>query len=730
MRSRLIGGIQRLGPAGWLVLGAAAAFLVSGSFASGAETRVRDLMVDRAASRVAEQVQGTLMQVVTREDLEPPYFSNKIEALGARLDGVVDPIRQSSVGLLRLNVIAPDGTVLYSDLPALRGRIRVPESPLFAEALQGRMGFQLTGLDVLRDSGVTLRDAAALEVFLPVVIGGEVVGVCEVYQEVGGLTAVPPVAWGVAMAGSLSLALGSVLVVAAIGLRRQQLERDHTLEALWASEERLREIATNVPDWIFELDGATRCTYSNPSVEHILGYSSDQVLGKPCLDFIHPEDRAAAAAALDRSAVAQDASTNLLARALARDGRTVWLECSVSPRVDHQGGIVGFLGVGRDVTERVMLEERLLRAQRLETAGRVAGQVAHDFNNLLAPMVGYPELIRMQLPADHPAAAYCDNMILAAQQMAEINEDLQALGRRGHFNQEPTDLNRLLTRSIEQLGDLPSTLQLDLRLAPDIPPVQGSAAQLQRLVTNLLTNAREATVDAGTITVVTENLYLDRPVVGHAEVPIGQYVRLRVSDTGPGIAPEIRARIFDPFFTTKTTDRRGSGLGLSVVEAIVEDHEGYLDLETEPGRGTTFSVYLRPSPVPISEEQQVELLPGIESVLIVDDDKIQRDVTSEMLASLGYRVDAVASGEEAVAYCRERPVDLLLLDMVIPPGIDGAETYQRVVDQRPGQRAILLSGFAETNRVRVAQALGAGRFLRKPVLLAVLSQAVRGELDR
>jgi CheY-like chemotaxis protein len=356
--------------------------------------------------------------------------------------------------------------------------------------------------------------------------------------------------------------------------------------------------------------------------------------------------------------------------------------------------------------------------------------VAHDFNNLLAPLVGYPELIKSRLPADHPAQQFCDAMVDAASKMASINEDLLALGRRGSFDQVPMELNRLVHRALDQTPLLPEGITVERELAEDLLPIRASAPQLLRVLVNLFANALEAMADSGALTVRTANVYLDTSAAGYDRIERGEYVRLDVQDTGTGIAPEIRSRIFDAFFTTKVAGRRrGSGLGLSVVQAIVEDHGALLDLQTEVGKGTTFSLYFPVARERILEATAEGVKGGTESVLIVDDDPGQREVAQEILASLGYSVDAVSSGKEAVERMRVSPADLVLVDMVMEGGIDGAETLKRIQKARPDQRAIIFSGFAESERVRAALASGAALFLRKPVTLARLAQAVRHVFD-
>jgi CheY-like chemotaxis protein len=229
----------------------------------------------------------------------------------------------------------------------------------------------------------------------------------------------------------------------------------------------------------------------------------------------------------------------------------------------------------------------------------------------------------------------------------------------------------------------------------------------------------------------TENYYADDTSVAYGRVPKGEYVKLTVSDNGCGIPDDIILKILDPFFSTKTTDKkRGSGLGLSVVDAVMRDHNGYLDLDSTVGHGTSFFLYF---PVTREEAGEVESeyrAGGDEKVLVVDDDEIQREVTTQLLQKLGYRVNSVECGETALEFLRNAPQDLVILDMVMPGGIDGTETYRRILEISPQQKAIILSGFSESDRVLKVQKLGAGAFVRKPVSKRAIAAAIRSELDR
>jgi CheY-like chemotaxis protein len=315
----------------------------------------------------------------------------------------------------------------------------------------------------------------------------------------------------------------------------------------------------------------------------------------------------------------------------------------------------------------------------------------------------------------------------SAEHMAEINQDLLALGRRGVFNGAPVDLNDLVRHTIASMQPVPESLKIDRHLAGDLFAVRGAQAQLSRILTNLVVNAREAMDDAGTIAITTRNVYLDEGLDGMPTFAPGEYVLLEVRDTGPGIPADVQERVFDAFFTTKTSGRRrGAGLGLSVVQTIVEDHGGHIQLESRAGKGTMFRLYFPASRDSVEQEVSEELPRGRERVLVVDDDPLQREVVNGLLR---YAVELASSGEQALGILRDHTVDLIVLDMVMPGGMDGADTFLAVKTIHPAQRVLILSGFAQSERVAVALAAGAGAFVSKPVSVAQLARAVRQVLD-
>jgi len=416
---------------------------------------------------------------------------------------------------------------------------------------------------------------------------------------------------------------------------------------------------------------------------------------------------------------------------LHRDGHPVPTKTAVSVVFDNAGNPKYIATTIVDMTETRRLQEFAARAERLETAGRIAGQVAHDFNNLLGPLVAYPELLRDEIGQSHAAMPYIDAMETAAQQMAEINQQLLTLGRRGHYTVEPVNLNRIVKQVLEQIRSRTAAVSVTLDLQPDLMNTRAGAAQLSRAVFNLINNALDAMGETGHLTVRTQNWYADRTNGQYNQIARGEYVKLTVADTGCGIKQEHLSRLFEPFFSTKKADAsRGSGLGLSVVHAVVEDHHGFIDIDSRLGVGTSVYIYL-----PVTRETNEVESAGIpkgagESILVVDDDPLQREVSFRLLGRLGYNVDTSENGEKALARLTTEQFDLILLDMIMPGGIDGVETLERILGLRPSQRAIIASGYAENARIDRARVLGVSILLRKPLTLASLGRAVREELDR
>ena len=487
-------------------------------------------------------------------------------------------------------------------------------------------------------------------------------------------------------------------------------------------ERRNKALINAIPDLMFVVDhhGILQ-DYSKPSGVSLYR-NPDEFLGRSFSEII-PEHIAVQAQQVAAQTIVDD-SVQSFEYELEINKELHTFEARACQYADSQ-----VIFIVRDVTELRRMEASESRAKRLETAGRIAGQIAHDLNNLLAPLTGYPELIREELDPKHPVVELVGEMEVSARQIADINQKLLCLGRRGHYNMEPVDINQVIENVMKEFHDLPDTVLLNKQLATDLLPVLGGSAQISRVVANLVHNAVDAVDQRGSVSISTKNIYLSANTTEYAHIDRGEYVLISIRDDGIGIPLENRDKVFDPFFTTKCTDRqRGSGLGLSVVNGVIEDHNGFVNLESAIGLGSEFTVYLPITRQTIPTSENSIAKGNGETILVIDDDPIQRTVAVRLLEHAGYLASAAESGEQALEILRNQSYDLLVLDMVMPGGIDGGITYARALEINPDQKGIIVSGYADTAAVRKAQQLGVTEYLKKPVSLESLGRAVSRSL--
>ncbi len=416
------------------------------------------------------------------------------------------------------------------------------------------------------------------------------------------------------------------------------------------------------------------------------------------------------------------------------------------PYKNSQDEVIGIIGFALDVTqqesirkEKEELQQKLARSQKMESLGLLAGGVAHDLNNVLTGFVSYPELLLMELPAESPLRDPIRTIQESGQKAAAIVQDLLTLARRGVTHTAVLSLNEMITGYVaspehRRLTDDFPHVKVKMHLAGDLLHVKGSDVHLRKTVMNLVYNAYEAQPEGGAVTVKTYNCYVDEPILGYDNVQEGDYAVLEIRDEGVGIDPDDLNRIFEPFYSRKKLGRSGTGLGMAVVWGTVQDHGGYIDVQSHIGHGTVFKIYFpatRELPTVESKPLPMEAYMGRgETILVVDDIEAQREIAAGLLNKLNYSVVTASSGEEAIAYIQRHRCDLLILDMIMEPGMDGLDTYRCILDHCPGQKAIIASGFSETARVREAQSLGAGGYVKKPYLLEKIGVAVRDELNR
>ena len=520
-------------------------------------------------------------------------------------------------------------------------------------------------------------------------------------------------------------------------LQREIDERQQAAEALQASEKRMRAILRASPVGIgLVID--RKLDWANDALYRILGYDEARLIGRS-VEFLYPDKG-------EYVRVGRTLHENLSSsrigqvetRLVRGDGEII--DCTIRAfPLEAAHPALGQIVAIADTSDAKRLQAELQRARKMEAIGTLAGGVAHDLNNILSGIVSYPELLLLDLPGDSPLREPIKTIKASGERAAAIVQDLLTMARRGVAVTETVSLNTIVSEQLQSLEFRSLEIQhpavrVSVDLAQDLFNIKGSAAHLAKTVLNLLINAVEAMPEGGRLHLATANIYIDQPIRGYEHVDEGDYVCLTVADTGTGISEADRERIFEPFYTKKVMGRSGTGLGMAVVWGTVKDHNGYIGIESMEGRGTTFSLFF-----PVVRGAVVEETPrlnldecrgGGETILVVDDVELQRRIATRILKKLGYRVASVASGEAALEYVQTHRVDLIVLDMIMAPGMDGLDTYRRILDVNPSQKAIIASGFSETERVREAQALGAGPYVKKPYTIEKIGLAAKKVLAR
>jgi PAS domain S-box-containing protein len=528
---------------------------------------------------------------------------------------------------------------------------------------------------------------------------------------------------------------------------RDITERIKTEEALKTSEERFRSFFENAIEGIFQSTPEGRFIHVNNSMARMCGFESPAEMIASITDianqyFVISEERKIINKKMEEQGKIEDTEYQVY----RKDGTKIWMLVNARVVKNNAGKVIYYEGTTQDITfrkeaeeERRRLEELLRRSEKMEAMGKLAGGVAHDLNNVLGVLVGYSELMLMEIPEGHHLRRHVSNIMQSGERAAAIIQDLLTLARRGVQISDVVNLNSIIscylnTPEFELLKSHYPQITFKTDLAEDLLNIKGSSVHLNKTVMNLVANAAEAIAGDGEVMIQTTNSYFDQTISGYENMKEGDYVLLKITDSGKGISPTDIGKIFEPFYTTKVMGRSGTGLGLAVVWGTVKDHKGYIDVQSKEGMGSSFSLYF-----PVTRDKKSvdreHISPAAyqgrgESVLIVDDVKEQRELAVNILSTLGYKVNVVASGEEAVEYVKRNKTDLIVLDMIMDPGIDGLQTYQRICDINPKQKAIIVSGFSETDRVKKAHELGAGAYVRKPYIMEKIGLAVRQELDK
>lgn len=551
-----------------------------------------------------------------------------------------------------------------------------------------------------------------------------------------------------------------------------------TLTECQQREEHFRSLIENMSDIIAILDAEGAILYLSPSIERILGYPQDVVMGRRAFDFVHPDDQEQSIQLFNnriQSATIEPPPPSEM-RLQHQDGSWRTLEAT-SKNLLNDPAVEGLVVNARDVTKRKaaeaalqqshhLLEDRvaertaelfkanaqlrqeiqereqmtrekeslhdqLLQAQKMEAIGTLAGGIAHDFNNLLMGIQGNVEMMALDMGPSHAHSGRLKTIRDCVQSGARLTQQLLGFARMGKYEVKPTDINALVRNSVDMFGRTRQELRIALKCVEKVWAVEVDRGQIEQVLLNLLINAWQAMPDGGSLYLETANEILnDRQVLPHGAEP-GNYVKITITDTGTGMDPATMERIFDPFFTTKTVGR-GTGLGLASAYGIVRNHGGFMDVSSRKEQGTIFSIHLKATDAPLGDATVIRASAqeGNETILLVDDDPLILDVGQAMLAALGYAVLVAKDGKEAVEIYRSDGdrIRLVILDMIMPD-MGGGQTYDQLKEVDPGVNVLLSSGYSIDGQATAILNRGCNGFIQKPFDLQSLSEKVRTIMD-
>ena len=509
-------------------------------------------------------------------------------------------------------------------------------------------------------------------------------------------------------------------------------ERKRADEQLRTSERRFRDVLENVQLIALELDPQGRITFCNDYLLTLTGWAREELLGQDWFErFVpapnRPYVRQAYADILRGSAQFLHFENPIL----TRSGEQRHISWDNTVQRDAAGEAVATVSLGADITERLEMEERLRQAEKMEAIGQLAGGIAHDFNNQLAGVLGYADMLASRLE-DADLNRYARNIKRAASRAADLTRQLLAFGRKGKYLSIPTDMHKVVGEVVELLRrSIDKRIEIRQCLAADPATVLGDPTQLQNVLLNLALNARNAMPEGGELTFATRVVGVESEAAASG-VPIGRYLEIGVTDTGTGIDAETQKRIFEPFFTTREQGE-GTGLGLASVYGAVHNHRGTIRVQSEPGHGSTFTVLLPLLEAPrVEERREAPASTCAEArILVVDDEPIVRDLTADMLRSLGHQVTTCENGEDAVSYYRRasEQVDLVILDVVLPK-MGARDTFVALREVNANVKALLSSGYSIDGEAQHILDEGALGFVQKPFDRAELARQVAAVLAR
>jgi two-component system, cell cycle sensor histidine kinase and response regulator CckA len=511
---------------------------------------------------------------------------------------------------------------------------------------------------------------------------------------------------------------------------RLQLERySKDLENLFTESENMYQVVVdNAAEAIFVLQDNVM-KFPNPKAVELFGYPKEELATIPFLKLVPEEDRHLLPVQEEHAKGGPKTVSGATFRVVQPSGKTLWADMSaVSIDWIDRPAFLVFL---RDVTEKRMMEDELVHAQKMEAVGTLAGGMAHDFNNLLTGISGYTSLMLLHRDAANPDYERLRSIEQLVRSGANLTRQLLGFARGGRFEVKPTDLNQLVRDSLSMFARTKREIAVHEELQAGIHTVEVDRGQIEQVLLNLFVNAWQAMPEGGDLFVATRNVHFDSGYAAHHSMTPGDYLRISVTDTGIGMDRATQQRVFEPFFTTKEMGR-GTGLGLSSAYGIVRNHGGLITVYSEVGKGTTFNVYLPASKrqVVAEETNRIDIVPSTGRILLIDDDETILAVGKEMLEALGYDVFVAASGQEALRLYKENRdrIDIVVLDLIMPE-MSGSETYDRLKVENADLRVILSSGYSMNDQTSSILERGCKGFIQKPFNMNDLSEKIREVLE-
>lgn len=523
-------------------------------------------------------------------------------------------------------------------------------------------------------------------------------------------------------------------IIGVIGVINDITERREAEEARRKSEERYRRYFEDDISGIFVSTPEGRLVDCNNTYVRMLGFNSiEEALRTSTYEmYRNPKDRDEYLALLRQRKRLEGYERELI----RRDGRPINVIANVSGEFDNDGNLTLIRGYLFDVTERKRLEEDLRQAQKMESVGTLAGGMAHDFNNILGIIIGYATRLRSSVEESSPLARGLEPIIKAAERGAGLVKQLLTFARRTPVQREPLNVNETVEEIVQLLAEtFPKTITIEQSLTPDLPMISADSNQLHQALLNLCLNARDAMPNGGTLSITTQPEPGERVRVRYPAATATRYVHIQVTDTGVGIDHTIKSRIFEPFFSTKGP-AKGTGLGLSVVYGVVKSLEGFIDVNSKKGAGTTFSLHLpameHPQPTGDSKsiQQPMTFMKGTETILLVEDEEMLLDLLDALLTEHGYHILRARDGVEAVEVYREHQstISLVLSDMGLPR-LGGWQAFQQMREINPRVKVILASGYLDPNLRKEMIEAGAVDFIQKPYIPEEILKRIRSVID-